>query len=181
MSTNEAGPAGAKQAAAGVFAKRLDTLDGKVIAELWNGMFKADKMFEIWRRELTALYPTVKFVPWSEFGEIHDAHEAEVLATLPAKFKEHGIDGAIIAVGCCGKCTGTVARTSAVVEKMGYPTVTALCSGFAIQGKMTAKSLGMPNPRQAIHQGQVSIADDGQLEKAVTGPMLQQIIAGLTA
>src|SRR5690606_16551666 len=60
-------------------AKRLDSLEGKVVAQLWDWVFKGDKMFEIWERELAKLYPTIKFVSWREFGEIHGANEHKVL------------------------------------------------------------------------------------------------------
>lgn len=71
-------------------------------------------------------------------------------------------------------------RASALVESLGYPTVTMLCSGFVNQGKMTAKGLGMPNLPHTIHPGHVNFVTDDQLEKTVAGPMLQQVIDGLT-
>lgn len=93
-------PSGKRMETGSSFAKRLDTLEGKVIAELWDWVFKGDQMYEIWRRELKKLYPTTKFVHWREFGEIHGANEHAVLAALPQKFKEHGVDGVIVGVGC---------------------------------------------------------------------------------
>ncbi|WP_172328940.1 hypothetical protein [Mangrovicoccus sp. HB161399] len=71
-------------------------------------------------------------------------------------------------------------RASALVESLGYPTVTMLCSGFVNQGKQTAKGLGMPNLPHTIHPGHVNFVTDAQLEKTVSGPMLQQVIDGLT-
>lgn len=55
-----------------------------------------------------------------------------------------------------------------------------LCSGFVNQGKMTAKGLGVPNLPHTIHPGHVNFVPDDQLEKTVAGPMLQQVIDGLT-
>lgn len=55
-----------------------------------------------------------------------------------------------------------------------------LCSGFVNQGKMTAKGLGMPNLPHTVHPGHVNFVTDDQLEKTVAGPMLQQVIDGLT-
>lgn len=55
-----------------------------------------------------------------------------------------------------------------------------LCSGFVNQGKMTAKGLGLPNLPHTIHKGHVNMVNDEQLEAQVAGPMLQQIIDGLT-
>jgi hypothetical protein len=81
-------------------AKRLDTLEGKVVAELWDWVFKGDKMYAVWERELPKRYPGVKFISWREFGEIHGANEHQVLADLPAKLKQHGVDAVICGVGC---------------------------------------------------------------------------------
>lgn len=81
-------------------AKRLDTLEGKVIAELWDWVFKGDIMFEAFEAELPKRYPGVKLISWREFGEIHGANEYEVLAQLPQKFKEFGVDAVICGVGC---------------------------------------------------------------------------------
>lgn len=81
-------------------AKRLDTLEGKVVAELWDLVFKGDKMYAIWERELKARYPGIKFVDWKEFGEIHGAHERRLLAELPEKLKSMGVDAVICGVGC---------------------------------------------------------------------------------
>jgi len=55
-----------------------------------------------------------------------------------------------------------------------------LCSGFVNQGKMTAKGLGMANLPHTIHPGHVNFVPDDQLEKTVAGPMLEQVIKGLT-
>jgi hypothetical protein len=81
-------------------AKRLDTLEGKVVAELWDWVFKGDKMYEIWRRELKERYPGISFVSWREFGEIHGANEHAVLAELPDKLRSFGVDAVICGVGC---------------------------------------------------------------------------------
>lgn len=81
-------------------AKRLDSLEGKTVAQLWDWVFKGDKMFDIWERELAKLYPTIKFVSWREFGEIHGANEHKVLEELPQKLKDHGVDAVIVGVGC---------------------------------------------------------------------------------
>ena len=81
-------------------AKRLDTLKGKVVCELWDWIFKGDVMFEVFEKELAKRYPGIKFVSWKEFGEIHGAHEKEVLAALPEKHKKHHCDAVICGVGC---------------------------------------------------------------------------------
>jgi hypothetical protein len=81
-------------------AKRLDSLEGKVVAQLWDWVFKGDKMYDVWERELTKRYPGIKFISWREFGEIHGANEHKVLEELPTKLKQYGVDAVICGVGC---------------------------------------------------------------------------------
>ncbi len=81
-------------------APRLDTLAGKTIGELWNGMFYGDVMFPIIREALSKKYPGVKFVPYSTFGSTHSATEARDIAALPEKLAHHGCDAVISGNGC---------------------------------------------------------------------------------
>jgi hypothetical protein len=81
-------------------ARRLDTLQGKVVAQLWDWVFKGDKMYDVWEQELPKRYPGIKFVSWREFGEIHGANEHKVLGELPDKLKKFGVDAVICGVGC---------------------------------------------------------------------------------
>jgi hypothetical protein len=81
-------------------AKRLDTLEGKVVCGLWDWVFKGDVILEAFEKELAKRYPGIKFVSWREFGEIHGAHEKEVLAALPGKLRQFNCDAVICGVGC---------------------------------------------------------------------------------
>ena len=45
-------------------------------------------------------YPDVKFVSWREFGSTHGLNEKEILASLPQRFKELGVDAAISSMAC---------------------------------------------------------------------------------
>jgi hypothetical protein len=86
---------------------RLETLDGKVIAELWNHMYGApgdshsegDKAYPLLREELKRRYPSLRIVEHAAFGNIHGADEIQVVAGLPQALKQHGIDAVISAVG----------------------------------------------------------------------------------
>jgi hypothetical protein len=93
-------PAGRRLHNGHQMARRLDDLNGKVVAQLWDWVFKGDQMFDIWERELARQYPDVKFVSWRAFGEIHGANEHKVLAELPALLKQHKVDAVICGVGC---------------------------------------------------------------------------------
>lgn len=93
-------PSGKSTTAGAKLAKRLDNLEGKVVAQLWDWVFKGDIMFDAFEEELTKQYPGIKFISWREFGEIHGPHEKAVLAALPQKLKEFNVDAVICGVGC---------------------------------------------------------------------------------
>jgi hypothetical protein len=81
-------------------AKRLDTLNGKTVAQLWDYLFAGDEVFAGLEEDLRARYPDVKFVSWREFGSTHAVNEKELLASLPQRFKELGVDAAISSMAC---------------------------------------------------------------------------------
>jgi hypothetical protein len=93
-------PRGKRVETGASLAKRLDTLEGKVVCELWDWIFRGAEMFEVWEKELSKRYPGIQFVSWKEFGEIHGGNEKEVLATLPEKLKHVHCDAVICGVGC---------------------------------------------------------------------------------
>ncbi len=79
-------------------AARLDTLNGKVIAQLWDYVFRGDEVYDALEEGLKARFPDVRFVSWREFGNIHGGNEREVVAALPQKFKELKVDAALSAM-----------------------------------------------------------------------------------
>ena len=81
-------------------AKRLDTLSGKTVAQLWDYLFAGDEVFASLEESLRERYPEVKFVSWREFGTTHGVNEKELLATLPQRFEELGVDAAISCMAC---------------------------------------------------------------------------------
>ena len=81
-------------------ARRLDTLAGKKIAFLWDYLFRGDEVFAVLEEELKARFPGVSFVDWREFGNTHGTDERKVVAALPERFKELGVDAAISGMGC---------------------------------------------------------------------------------
>ena len=93
-------PGGRSTVTGAKLAKRVNTLDGMVVAELWDWVFKGDIMFEAFRRELPKRFPGIKLISWEEFGEIHGPNEKKVLAALPQKLKDFGVDAVICGVGC---------------------------------------------------------------------------------
>ena len=94
------GRRGERKQALRPLAKRLDTLNGKTIAQLWDYLFAGDEVFAALEEKLRAQYPDVKFVSWREFGSTHAVNEKELLASLPQRFKELGVDAAISSMAC---------------------------------------------------------------------------------
>ena len=93
-------PRSPRQQLARELAPRLESLEGKTVAQLWDELFKGDIVFELLEEGLKRRYPTIRFVSWREFGSTHGANEREVLASLPARFKEMGVDAAISSMAC---------------------------------------------------------------------------------
>ena len=93
-------PSGERKQPVQPLAKRLDTLNGKTVAQLWDYLFAGDQVFTALEEKLRAQFPSVKFVSWREFGSTHAVNEKELLASLPRRFAELGVDAAISSMAC---------------------------------------------------------------------------------
>ena len=93
-------PRGKRPRSGVVLAKRLDTLNGKTVAEVWDWIFHGDEMFAVIEKELAKRYPGIRFVSYEKFGNIHGAEEAKVLAALPDRLQQNKCDAVISGVGC---------------------------------------------------------------------------------
>lgn len=80
-------------------AKRLPDLNGKVVAELWDVIFRGETIYPLVREYIKARFPRVNFVGHEQFGNFHGAREREVTAALPAKLRAHKADAAIVGIG----------------------------------------------------------------------------------
>ncbi len=81
-------------------APRLKSLEGKTVAQLWDFLFRGDEVFALLEDGLRKRFPSVRFVNWRDFGNTHGKDEREVLAALPKRFKELGVDAVISGMGC---------------------------------------------------------------------------------
>src|ERR1043166_3394833 len=88
-------PRSPRQTNAKSLAARVDTLEGKTVAQLWDDLFRGDEVFALLEEGLKARFPGVKFVSWREFGNTHGNNEREIVAALPERFKALGVDAAI--------------------------------------------------------------------------------------
>ncbi len=93
-------PSGERRQKIQPLAKRLDTLNGKTIAQLWDYLFMGDEVYATLEEEIKKIYPGMKWVSWREFGNTHTVNERELLASLPQRFKELGVDAAISCMAC---------------------------------------------------------------------------------
>ncbi|VTU27524.1 hypothetical protein H4CHR_02016 [Variovorax sp. PBS-H4] len=96
-------PIGAEAVEQKNLAKRLDTLNGKVVAEVWNEDFKGDIMFPIYRELLKQRFPEVKIVPYTDIPYASlkgtPSYQREVLNDIVAALKAKGADAVITGNG----------------------------------------------------------------------------------
>lgn len=96
-------PSGSEAVERKNLAKRLDTLNGKTVAEVWNEDFKGDIMFPMYRELLKQRFPDVKIVPYTElpFASLKGtpSYQREVLAQIIAGLKAKGADAVITGNG----------------------------------------------------------------------------------
>jgi hypothetical protein len=81
-------------------AKRLDTLEGRTIAQLWDYVFRGDEVFAALEEGLRARYPGIRWISYKEFGSTHGGDERAVCAALPRRLKELKVDAVISGMGC---------------------------------------------------------------------------------
>lgn len=79
--------------------ERPESLSGRVVAFIWDDLFKGPEMFELIKSEIDRAFEDVTYVDYAEFGNIHGAEATEVLASLPERLGQHKVDAAIVAVG----------------------------------------------------------------------------------
>ncbi|MGL5436518.1 MAG: UGSC family (seleno)protein [Lachnospiraceae bacterium] len=162
-------------------ASPLPDLNGKVIGELWNWAFRGDETFPMIEEELKAIYPDIKFVDYKTFGNFHDpTHEAEMMAALPDKLKEHGVDAVIVGNGCCGTCSPAVARGVVLVEDLGIPAVGILCKGFPTMARQVMKSAGYPDARAVEYPHPIALDSVDEVRKNIRELVIPKIIDALT-
>lgn len=93
-------PRSPRQSKVKPLAKRLDTLAGKTVAQVWDQVFRGDEVFAFLEEGLKARFPGVRFLSWREFGNTHGSDEREVVAALPGKLKALGADAIVSGMGC---------------------------------------------------------------------------------
>jgi hypothetical protein len=96
-------PVGGKTIRGKSSAKRLDTLNGKTVCELWNGDFKGDFTFPVFRGFLKERFPGVRVIPYTEFPNSSirgtPAHQRDLEEQMVARVREKGCDAVITGNG----------------------------------------------------------------------------------
>jgi hypothetical protein len=93
-------PRGRKVADRAKPAPRLESLNGKTVAELWDYVFRGEEIFPLIESELSGRFPGIKFISPDRFGNTHSTEEREVLFALPDRLRELGVDAVISGMGC---------------------------------------------------------------------------------
>ncbi|MGE4240175.1 MAG: hypothetical protein AB7E83_06940 [Ramlibacter sp.] len=93
-------PRGQRTVSQQPLAPRLDSLDGKTVAFLWDYLFRGDEFFPMIEAELHKRYKDVRIVSYQEFGSTHGDDERAILDNLPARLKELKVDALISGIGC---------------------------------------------------------------------------------
>lgn len=81
-------------------AERLDAIDGRRIAFLWDYVFRGDEVFPVLERELTARFDDVEIVGFETFGNLHGSDERERVGRLPDDLRDRGVDAVVSGMGC---------------------------------------------------------------------------------
>ena len=93
-------PRAARKVSRKALAPRPASLEGKVIAQAWDYLFRGDEVFAALEEGLKARYPGVKFIGFDAIGNTHVNDERAVVAAMPAKLKSLGADAVISGTGC---------------------------------------------------------------------------------
>lgn len=80
-------------------APRLPDLNGKVICELWDVIFRGETIYPMVREYIKQRFPGVKFVTYENFGNFHGAREQQVMESIPEKLEHFQADAVIVGIG----------------------------------------------------------------------------------
>ena len=81
-------------------ATRLDRLDGKRVAFLWDYLFRGDELFPVLQRELEQRFDDIEIISFEAFGNLHGKDEKERVGRLPDDLRSRGVDAVVSGMGC---------------------------------------------------------------------------------
>jgi hypothetical protein len=104
MSTTESysvyWPRGRKTVAVTPISPRLESLEGKTVAFLWDYIFRGDEIFPMVEKKLSERFRGMRFINYDQFGSTHGDEEQKILAGLPERLKALKVDAVISGMGC---------------------------------------------------------------------------------
>src|SRR5918993_1447803 len=107
-------PRSAKAVEITPLARRLETIEGKTIAFLWDDLFRGDEIWPILKQEIGKRFTGVNFIDHDVFGSTHGDEEQGALSDLRGKIKWTKSDAVVSGRGCRGSGTPAVLRVSAI-------------------------------------------------------------------
>lgn len=158
--------------------RRVDRLDGKTIAFIWDDLFRGDQMFAAFVAAARERGHEITVVPHQAFGDVHGHDEREVVRAIPERLREHGVDVAIVGVGACGSCTPAVIRACEAVEQAGVPSLALVSSGFMRQARATARSIGLDHIWIAEYPGVIPNDTDETFAEKVRTHVVESLFEG---
>lgn len=81
-------------------AARLDSLEGKRVAFMWDYLFRGEELFPVLEMELRRRYPTIDIVSYDVIGNIHGPDEAAIVGGLGETLRAQHIDAVVCGNGC---------------------------------------------------------------------------------
>jgi hypothetical protein len=93
-------PRGQRTVSAQPLSPRLDTLEGKTVAFLWDYIFRGDEIFPMIEAQLRQRYSGMRFINYDEFGSTHGDEERAIMESLPSRLKEMKVDAVVSGMGC---------------------------------------------------------------------------------
>src|SRR5262245_1054239 len=80
-------------------SERVADLNGKVVGELWDYLFRGEDVFPLLREQLRARFPGIRFVTYDVFGNVHGPQQRELVARVPELLRRHEVDAVISGIG----------------------------------------------------------------------------------
>jgi hypothetical protein len=92
-------PLGSRPRRESAIPSRLESLDGKTVALVWNHAFRGDDTFALFREQAGRRYPGIRFVDHEAFGNVHGANGPAEIERLPERLAAHRVDAVIVGTG----------------------------------------------------------------------------------
>jgi len=92
-------PVGETTVDAGHIAARLNTLNGKTVCEVWNGLFNGEKTFPKIRALLKNRYPDINIIPYTELPIVDIVRTEKALKDLHGAILQKNCDAIITGNG----------------------------------------------------------------------------------